>query len=101
MWQGRLEHFPKIHRLKRTYYETWPDSLFRLFCPGFDPFDLFFWSFLLLFGLHLAILALLWPSDLLNNLSDEKKIVKMRRWVEIGVECGSMCGRCRVDVGSM
>ena len=28
-------------------------------------------------------------------------IALLRSWVEIGVECGSMCGRCRVDVGSM
>ena len=28
-------------------------------------------------------------------------IALLRSLVEIVVECGSMCGRCRVDVGSM
>ena len=31
---GLETYFPKIHRLKRKYYETWP------YCPGFGPFYL-------------------------------------------------------------
>ena len=31
---GLETYFPKINRLKRKYYETWP------YCPGFGPFYL-------------------------------------------------------------
>ena len=37
---GLETYFPKIHRLKRKYYETWPFSAFRHFWPEFGPFGL-------------------------------------------------------------